>query len=101
MLYSKGDTIELRDGKVALVLDNGLPGKKFVEQYLNQWIYYFPITGSGYNVNVGTNFKWQIRDNRLDPKQETVWYNILIGDQQGWVEERSLAIRRQHIKDDV
>ncbi len=89
MMYSKGDTVETK-GTIMLVLDDGLPGKEFSKQHLNQEMYYLDDEGSYFKVRVNSGFEWALEDSYQQGSKETVWYNLLVGDVNCWTEERNL-----------
>ena len=93
MQYSKGDTIKLEDGRIILVLNNGTKGNKFIRQYFEQKIMYLDSDGFFFKLVVEMNFQWEFDeiDGYLMKGNETVWYNVLIGDIKMWTEERNLS----------
>ena len=90
MMYNKGDMIELNSESIVIVLNDGIRGRDFVEQYGGRVILYFSpfinIVKRAKSIKVGE--LWGHAPG--DCTKEEIWYYILVGDQKGWVEERRI-----------
>lgn len=86
--YDKGDTIELLDGRVAIVLNNGMGGVKFYDQYGGIMVKVVGPNNVGAWVRVSTSF---CRYFEHCLQYEHVWYYVLFGDQKGWATELSMS----------
>ncbi len=89
-MYSKGDTIKLKNGLIVLVLNNGTMGIEFCREHNKERVNVFgSMTGIGFfKHNIDEGFA---RSGILDPGKEQVYYPILIGDQKGWITQLALS----------
>ena len=76
MMYSKGDTIKLKDGVLVLVLKDGMTNEEFFWKHWNTTIceIYFSCT----------LVHWRIGIDDPNGKPRHVWYPVLMGDIKGW-----------------
>ena len=76
--------VELSNKSMALVLNDGIPGKKFVDRYTGETVPYFDnALSKAYMCRPGNHWIWQSRSAKI----EEVYYYVLAGDVKGWVEE--------------
>lgn len=87
MQYNKGDTIKLKDGKIAIVLDKGLNGKEFSSKYHGKTVPIYSFFHSSFNLSP------TITDHPIekrDIKNHWVLYHLMIGDSRAWLTEVDL-----------
>ncbi len=96
MKYKKGDTLEFEGGPIGLVLDHGMAGQEFIVKYKGKMISYIPTHNRGVQRRTpDKDWEWVVDGrSQLIKGLETVWYDVLIGDQRGWMELDSLEVIR-------
>ena len=78
----KGDNVKFWDNSIGVVLNNGMPGKKFVEQYNGQELFFFsPDNGP----QVGIVDHSVAYSTKFEPGKKIVWYEVLVGDYKVWI----------------
>ena len=92
MLYKKGDTIKFRNGKVAIILSDGLSQLEFKRLYLDEIVSWYYTVGDCVDERVVSHFIFRYDDHGY--KNRPVYYTVLVGDNKGWTTDKCL-IRAQ------
>ena len=88
-LYSKGDTLELFRGDIALVLNSGIQGIEFCREYKGKRVHLFSnVLGKFIYIMIMDIHRLTSVD--TPGHEDHVYYSILIGDVKGWVTEIAL-----------
>lgn len=80
--FKKGDTIKFTDGRIALVLNSGMRDREFKELYDSQLIWIETLKGSSLRLVLPAIIRRRL-----------VWYPILLGDENLWINHEVLYYR--------
>ena len=90
MQYSKEDTIKLKDGSIAIVMNKGLTGKEFSAKYNGQVVLLYSFIHSS---NYIEPLICQLEINKINKtriKRYWIFYDVMIGDIRAWLTEVDL-----------
>lgn len=78
----KGDNVKFWDNRIGVVLNNGIPGRKFVDQYKGRSLYFYSSDNDIELCIVHADVAYSVK---FEPGKEIVWYQVLVGDYKLWI----------------